>query len=101
MTPHRHHHHHVYQELCGEVARVLFLVVWTCTRPRRLGVNVEVLYAMLHDQTALEEIFNHPAMASAEWAADLPELLAHFQELAGKAEVSHGEQVESHCSFLT
>lgn len=38
------------QELCGEVARVLFLFVWTCTRPRRLGSNVELLYALLHEQ---------------------------------------------------
>lgn len=38
------------QELCGEVARVLFLFVSTCTRPRRLGSNVELLYALLHEQ---------------------------------------------------
>lgn len=41
------------QELCGEVARVLFLFVWTCTRPRRLGGNVELLYALLHEQVRL------------------------------------------------
>lgn len=38
------------QELCGEVARVLLLFVWTCTRPRRLGGNVDLLYAVLHEQ---------------------------------------------------
>lgn len=41
------------QELCGEVARVLFLFVWSCTRPRRLGSNVELLYALLHEQVCV------------------------------------------------
>lgn len=66
---------------------MLFIFIWTCTRPRRLGSNVEILYAMLHDQSSLEAVFNHPAVASAGWAADLPMLLSHFQELTRKAEV--------------
>ena len=41
------------QELCGEVARVLLLFVWRCTRPRRLGNNVELLYALLHAQAGV------------------------------------------------
>ncbi|CAM9729759.1 unnamed protein product, partial [Sphacelaria rigidula] len=47
---------------------------------------------MLHDQTSLEAIFNHPAIASAGWAADLPRLLSHFQDLAQKEEEAGGGQ---------
>ncbi|CAM9601682.1 unnamed protein product, partial [Scytosiphon promiscuus] len=74
------------QELCGEVARVLFLFVWTCTRPRRLGGNVELLYALLHEQVSLDAICSHPALAATGWAGDLPRLLAHFQGLARQRE---------------
>eukprot|EP00903_Cladosiphon_okamuranus_P016296 g15028.t1 len=78
------------QELCGEVARVLFLFVWTCTRPRRLGSNVELLYALLHEQTSLDAICTHPALAATGWAGDLPRLLAHFQSLARQREEDGG-----------
>lgn len=79
------------QELCGEVARVLFLFVWTCTRPRRLGSNVDLLYALLHEQvrvcvcallfsnTRANRLTDETTSATAwEQARTLPSVLESF-----------------------
>lgn len=39
-------------------------------------------------QASLDAVWNHPAMAATGWAADLPRLLEHFQDLARQEEVT-------------
>ncbi|CAM9343530.1 unnamed protein product [Phaeothamnion confervicola] len=70
--------------LASEAKDVLLSVIGSCLQPRRLLDNIQLLYALLHEQHRLEPLLELPtttAVGAAGAAGSVAAVLAHFREL--------------------